>query len=561
MDLTTTLTGGIPLVLILASALSAVSTLLLLWRYRRATIAAMAESAGTAPAEAPAAEPGAAPARSLAIDDGELVGAPARPYARRAGWVYATAGLVYAALMSVPYQMNVEGGFSIERFLWITACHAWPVPWLLGWAVALDRRDRWRFHGLYWLLYLGVCVVIVLRSENLSLAQLFVGWLAFNIVPTVLMLTFNNRRTRAVGPLVLAVAACGVLGAFGFLMAVGADPVNELVVGAAMALGLGTRTTLVAIPLIGFVLVGLVGWVFFGRLGRAYRAKRFSDQTLTIGSAMLVFGVAQSTNLAFEHPAWALSGLVAFVAFKFVASLGLRALPRPADGPGLLLLRVFALGQRSERLFDSVSQAWRRHGPIHLIAGPDLATTTLEAHEFLDFVGGRLARAFVSGEADLEKRIAALDRRPDPDGRFRVNEFFCRADTWKPTMRRLAGESEVVLMDLRSFSPANRGCLFEIEQLVHHVELERIVLLIGASTDRSFLESQLQAIWGRLAASSPNRELSAPTLRLFDGGSGRVDVRPLLATLFGVADRRERSGGADPMPAPPRGRNGTVVDQ
>ena len=64
---------------------------------------------------------------------------------------------------------------------------------------------------------------------------------------------------------------------------------------------------------------------------------------------------------------------------------------------------------------------------------PDLITAVVEPHEFLGFVSGQLSRQFVQDEADLERRLAALDRQPDPDGRFRVNEFFCHADTWQMT--------------------------------------------------------------------------------------------------------------------------------
>ena len=86
-----------------------------------------------------------------------------------------------------------------------------------------------------------------------------------------------------------------------------------------------------------------------------------------------------------------------------------------APEPGLLLLRVFALGARSERLFDAFGKRWLRIGNIDMIAGPDLATTAVEPHEFLDFVGGRLSRAFVHDEADLARRHAARALGPDPD--------------------------------------------------------------------------------------------------------------------------------------------------
>ena len=152
------------------------------------------------------------------------------------------------------------------------------------------------------------------------------------------------------------------------------------------------------------------------------------------------------------------AGPLAFLAWKLttVAGFRLAARARASPAPGLLLLRVFALGARSERLFDAFGKRWLRIGNIDMIAGPDLATTAVEPHEFLDFVGGRLSRAFVRDEDDLARAMRhALG--PDPDGRHRVNEFFCHDDFWRPTMLCLARAADAVLMDLRGFSPQNEG--------------------------------------------------------------------------------------------------------
>jgi hypothetical protein len=60
----------------------------------------------------------------------------------------------------------------------------------------------------------------------------------------------------------------------------------------------------------------------------------------------------------------------------------------------------------------------------------DVARGRFEPDEFLDFLSGRLANAYISTGVDLDRRLAGLDLRGYPDGRYRVNEFFCRIDTW-----------------------------------------------------------------------------------------------------------------------------------
>src|SRR5262249_4676445 len=150
-----------------------------------------------------------------------------------------------------------------------------------------------------------------------------------------------------------------------------------------------------------------------------------------------------------EGAVWVLSGVVAFLAYKVAVLSGFKLLHAYRDeapkNTKLLLLRVFALGRRSERMFDVMTKPWRYIGSVQLIAGADLATTTVKSHEFLGFLSGKLARLFINGKTELDRRMAEKDVRPDFDGRFRINDFFCHDDTWEMVLSRLVRESDVVL--------------------------------------------------------------------------------------------------------------------
>ena len=231
-------------------------------------------------------------------------------------------------------------------------------------------------------------------------------------------------------------------------------------------------------------------WWMIGGIRRAYQGKWLSDQTLVFDAIWLFQAVLLSEELMHQVGLWGWVGLSAFLAYKLVAFAGLRPLAGAAAGRPIarvLLLRVFGFQRRAERLFDLLAGRWRYAGPLQMIAAPDLASSTIDPDKFMDFIGRRLHQRFIIEPADLLRRFGELDMRPDADGRFRVNEFFCGNDSWQPAVQRLMVDSELVVMDLRAFSPRNQGCLFELQSLLDIVPVARIVLLVDASTDVPFL--------------------------------------------------------------------------
>lgn len=165
-----------------------------------------------------------------------------------------------------------------------------------------------------------------------------------------------------------------------------------------------------------------------------------------------------------------------------------------------------------------------------MITGPDLATTTVEPHEFLAFLSGTLSRRFISGPETLDLRLSEVKAKRDFDTRFRVGDFFCQDDTWKMVLGRLARDSDVVLMDLRGFGPANMGCIYEINELLAAVPLKRLVLIVDRRTDADFLRKTLADGWAALPVGSVNRTSASPAVRLFQL-AGRRDVPNLVRAL------------------------------
>ena len=105
----------------------------------------------------------------------------------------------------------------------------------------------------------------------------------------------------------------------------------------------------------------------------------------------------------------------------------------------------------------------------------------------------------------------------------------------KATVSRPSNQCDTILIDLRSFSAANQGCLFELEQLVHHVPLHKVLLLVDDTTDNAFLEEQLQEIWSRLDAGSRNRDVEGVRVRVYYAwNNSDAAMRPLSSALLSV---------------------------
>jgi hypothetical protein len=258
-----------------------------------------------------------------------------------------------------------------------------------------------------------------------------------------------------------------------------------------------------------------------------------------------------AVSLASTYGPWAIAGGAgAFAAYRIGVSLTLKGgdgTVHPAVAPKrLLLLRVFGYEARTESLFDRVAQRWRFHGPVQLIAGTDLAMRTADAGDLLAFVNGRLADNFVQSPADVSRRLEQLDFQRDPDRRYRINEVYCRDDSWRAAFEALLGISDVVLMDLRSFNRQNAGCIYELKELVKRVATDNIVLVCDKTTDLQLLARVLGHAWheagftrgsGAISLvrmeSQSQRELSMLMNRLRGaGGPPRMVAAPDLPPAF-----------------------------
>ena len=89
-----------------------------------------------------------------------------------------------------------------------------------------------------------------------------------------------------------------------------------------------------------------------------------------------------------------------------------------------------------------------------------------------------------------------MDETPDPDGRYRVNEFFCFDDIWKEAVQMLLDSSDAIVLDLSEFTAERRGTAYELGLLTERGALPRTVFLVSAMTDLDAVRAALHVAPG-----------------------------------------------------------------
>ena len=533
------------------------SWLALLW-YRRSVrrlMRAGAADTGRVPADSsPQSKPGA-PAPAGRPDTFPLIeersDTPRPPLAlRRAGFgrvvlAYCVGAAVYAAIIAT-LKFTAESS-TLPAVAWLVDwwTNTWPIVPTLVALLVLDRRVTVRLALLY---VIGGAIAIALWTTlgqllrgtlnsapltNVFWAMVSLGWIA--AVPLALVMFTGWRRVRAIMPLALAATLMFGFGSMFFRELF----IRAFNVGAFRSFVLtGAVSSPVTMPYALFMIVSLpVGWIawrILTVLARAFERKRFSDVQLVIDCWWAVVAAEVTADtLSITHGFTGIAaGVAAFAAYRLSVWAVLRGFHAPEAAPRrLLLLRVFGYEARTESLFDRVAQTWRFHGPVQMIAGADLAMRTADPGEMLALLNGRLSELYVTTPGEVGQRLGRLDLRPDPDGRFRVNEVYCHENTWRPTLEALLDATDTVLMDLRSFSANNAGCIFELEQLVRHLSTADIVFVCDNTTDMALLRRTLDDAWTSARADGQARNTGAMSVVRVERGS-RSEVGLLMRRLL-----------------------------
>jgi hypothetical protein len=375
--------------------------------------------------------------------------------------------------------------------------------------------------------------------------QPVVFWALTGMPVPIPLLAFNRPIRATVGPLFINLALVITISTITIIqLALVTSPGLWLIRQFRRAFDGASYPMLLVVVLI---ISTAVAWLGLLKIAARYRRRQLSDQTFLIDALWLSVSLTVSAYLM-GHPGTFvfLLGLAPFALYKVTARCGLAgvgAQARATRNARLLFLRVFGSPARAERLFDLLAARWRYAGSVQLISSTDLARTQFEPDELLDFLSGQLASAFINSERDLRQRLAGLAGGPDADGRYRVNEFFCRADTWQYSVTALMADADLIVMDLRGFMRTSRGCIFELGVILERVPLSRVVLVVDSTTDLPFLRETLLALWARSTRRSAEFAGTAVIGILDPAGRYRAAVESLLA----LGDERIAAAGQSPI--------------
>lgn len=345
-------------------------------------------------------------------------------------------------------------------------------------------------------------------------------------VPFLLMFATGIRKLRGIAPLTLGLIS--ILGLVPFTGTKGTELLryNFIRTSANASAGIAfTGDIMIGMYLSFFLLAPAAGWLtwrMLRQIAEQFEKKRFSDAQLVAYSWWLIFVAIFASGLVNLgiNPAWPLLlGTISFALFPVLTALFLGRARKHAEGrakPMLLLLRVFGRGARSERFFDRVVGRWRLVGPVSVIAAPDIIARTVDPTDVLRLVSGQLTNNFVDSQVDLDKRLLELDLSPDPDGRYRVNEFWCRDNSWQATVVSMMARCAAVVVDVRGLTTGRSGLRFELEQLATRLPAERIVLVVDKDTDRTLIASAMAKGHGALKLVAVERNSVSETERVFE---------------------------------------------
>lgn len=541
--------SSIVLILFCAPIIAAAISIVCLWLYRKAVIRAMSAPSQSQPSSSirlnlTASNPQPVQRSNTSATEAyrAAVEAPRRDAVSHCAAVIAAA-LPLSLAAQVAYPSGL-GATAVVLGVWIYSWASVPMMLLIlpfSWPKTLGMIS------FYFLIYAVLCLyatsvsnipalqfgsVDVSERSGVTPVLMALVWLTTNAVPTLLCFLCFNRKIRAVAPSALALVSLMITGIWFSWVWAWMPSAETAKLAVSEALSIDPNWHGVTLALTTLTSLAIASRLMVGAIAKAYRQKSISDRSLNLIAIFLVYLTMYTMWLTVGGLHWMGMIPVSVFIYWLVIKLLYRRKRPPRDSLSLCFLRVFALGNVTQDLLDSLAKYWRNIGNVQMITGPDIAIGTVQPHQFLDFLSGDLRRHFIADQDDLDSATVQLSQKRDPDGRFRINTLFCYEDTWQMALKPMVADGARVLMDLRSFSQANSGCREELRFLAAEIPFRQCLLIVDQTTDRAFLNQSIQEALDSARANACNTPESFSQLRQLEFEPGDHNVRRLLKSLL-----------------------------
>ncbi|MCB9251147.1 MAG: hypothetical protein H6605_01655 [Flavobacteriales bacterium] len=433
--------------------------------------------------------------------------------------------LVFAIYIGIVFFINANLSGTLT-FLFVVLIFLFPLVPVSFILIARSKLDRYILIGLYGFIFIVSIYIVdgISNNPESNFDGLMKAFMIYNTVPTAGIFLLRLEKIKSIGMFVFSFVVVALTGpVFLFSYLIGHPDSSETLSKLFIEMGLGVYETLAAWIILPLIMASIIGWLCLKAIRNLYIQKKINEMQLLADGIMIIFNLCYSSFFFIADVKFGLISLLAFPFYKmsnylWFGYIGKRRIANPS--PTLLILRVFNLGVKGKSLFEMVFKHWRYAGSVQLITGPDLAATTLEPHEFMEFITGNLKNSFCNDTESLDQKLDAMDHEPDKDGTHRVNEMMCRNDTWKSVLKSLTMNSDLVLMDLRSFSEKFKGCRYEIDALINMISMDRVFFIVNGETDLNYCNSIFEQSYQYAGIGSPNANDSV-TIKLFYMKSGK----------------------------------------
>lgn len=178
-----------------------------------------------------------------------------------------------------------------------------------------------------------------------------------------------------------------------------------------------------------------------------------------------------------------------------------RVAPLPSGDP----VRVTVLWVFEEELQRDVVDLAKRLGPVTFLRGGGVVA---DGH-IRAILAGKVDEIIDATADEVQARVGTFDWSVGAE-----NSMLCADAVWKVALDEVLARTDLVVMDVSTFSSHNLGCAHEFGAVLDRLPASRFLLITGRRTDHTALQTALERAWSTLAVASPNRAGATGAIRL-----------------------------------------------